>query len=88
MKKPKIRYNRSAYVETAQEILDLMIIDHIGWVEGDGNFCICHEDMVEWLKEAKENLELTDEYNPQLVEFMQTVVDGIEGKVGDVVFHN
>jgi len=88
MKKPKIRYNRSAYVETSQEILDLMIIDPIGWAEGDGNFCICHEDMVEWLKEAKENLELTDEYNPQLVEFMQTVVDGIEGKVGDVVFHN
>jgi len=88
MKKPKIRYNRSAYVETSQEMLDLMEDSLNSWAEGDGNFCICHEDMVEWLEEAKENLELTDEYPTQLVEFMQTVVDGIEGEVGDIVFHN
>jgi hypothetical protein len=87
MDKLKITYGRTAYVQTGQEMLDLIEQSVGNWAEGQESVCVIRERLGEFLEEAKKSPEDYGESLPKLVEFIQAVVDGIEGDVGDIIFN-
>ena len=84
MDKPKITYGRTAYVQTPQNLLDELESSLGGWAEGQENLCVEHENLIEWLNNENEESEGSSK---DLTDFVQAVVDGIEGEIGDIVFH-
>jgi len=84
MDKPRITYGRTAYVQTPQNLLDELTQSLGSWAEGQENLCVDHENVIEWLNnESRES----DDASKDLADFVQAVVDGIEGEIGDIVFH-
>lgn len=81
MKKPKVTYSTTAYVECDRDVRVAIANTADSWAEGSENVCVNIEDVSAKIDEG----EFEDE--PKVKTFLKAVLKEVSGKAGDVIFH-